>query len=108
MAFFLQLSTLDMPSIINLKQKSYICIDWWHNRHIDQELAYLYQNNIILRRTWGDEVRNVSVLVAIGVDSDVFHQVFGVFVNAPRRIDPSGHALGGSFLCSFFIISSLR
>jgi putative transposase len=65
-------------TVSNLNQKIYQRIDKWRNRPIDQEFAYLYLDGIVLKRTWADEVRNVSVLVAIGVDSEGFRQVLGV------------------------------
>ena len=65
-------------TVSNLNQKIYKRIDQWRNRPIDQEFVYLYLDGIVLKRTWADEVRNVSVLVAIGVDSDGFRQVLGV------------------------------
>jgi putative transposase len=65
-------------TVSNLNQKIYKRIEKWRNRPIDQEFAYLYLDGIVLKRTWANEVRNVSVLVAIGVDSDGFRQVLGV------------------------------
>jgi transposase-like protein len=65
-------------TVSNLNQKIYKRIDKWRNRTIEQEFAYLYLDGIVLKRTWADEVRNVSVLVAIGVDADGFRQVLGV------------------------------
>ena len=65
-------------TVSNLNQKIYKRIEKWRNRPIDQEFAYLYLDGIVLKRTWADEVRNVSVLVAIGVDSEGFRQVLGV------------------------------
>ena len=65
-------------TVSNLNQKIYKRIEKWRNRPIDQEFAYLYLDGIVLKRTWVDEVRNVSVLVAIGVDSGGFRQVLGV------------------------------
>lgn len=35
-------------------------------------------DGIVLKRSWADEVRNVSVLVTIGVDQDGFREVLGV------------------------------
>ena len=37
---------------------------------------------MVLKRTWGDQVSNVSVLVAIGVSEDGFRQVLGVVEGA--------------------------
>jgi putative transposase len=64
--------------VSNLNQKIYKRIGKWRNRPIEQEFAYLYLDGIVLKRTWADEVRNVSVLVAIGVDAEGFRQVLGV------------------------------
>jgi transposase-like protein len=65
-------------TVSNLNQKIYKRIDKWRNRPIEQEFAYLYLDGIVLKRTWAHEVRNVSVLVAIGVDAEGFRQVLGV------------------------------
>ena len=35
---------------------------------IEGEYAYVYLDGIVLKRSWGGEVKNVSVLAAIGVD----------------------------------------
>jgi putative transposase len=31
-----------------------------------------------LKRSWGGEVRNVSILVAVGVDEDGFREILGI------------------------------
>ena len=38
----------------------------------------MYLDGICLKRSWGGEVRNVSVLVAIGVGRDGYREVLGV------------------------------
>jgi len=56
------------PWIVNkLNQKTYKRIDQWRNRPLEVEYPHVYQNGIVLKRTWVGQVRNVSVLVAIGV-----------------------------------------
>ena len=65
-------------TVSKLNQKIYKRIEKWCNRPIEDEFAYLYLDGIVLKRTWADEVRNVSVLVAIGVDSEGFRHVLGV------------------------------
>jgi len=65
-------------TVSNLNQKIYKRIETWCNRPIEDEFPYLYLDGIVLKRTWADEVRNVSVLVAIGVDSEGFRHVLGV------------------------------
>ena len=65
-------------TVSNLNQKIYQRIDKWRNRAITESFPYLYLDGIVLKRTWADEVRNVSVLVAIGVAADGYRQVLGV------------------------------
>ena len=56
------------PSTVSeLNQKIYGRIEAWRNRPIEGEHPYVYLDGICLKRSWGGEVRNVSVLVAIGV-----------------------------------------
>jgi transposase-like protein len=67
------------PSVVSdLNQKIYSQIELWRNRKIEGEHAYVYLDGIWLKRSWGGEVKNVSVLVAIGVDQEGFREVLGV------------------------------
>jgi len=67
------------PSTVSeLNQKIYGRIEAWRNRPIEGEHAYVYLDGICLKRSWGGEVRNVSVLVAIGVGRDGYREVLGV------------------------------
>ena len=67
------------PSTISeLNKKVYKHIEAWRNRPIEGEHPYVYLDGIVLKRSWAGEVRNVSVLVAIGVGEDGFRQVLGV------------------------------
>jgi transposase-like protein len=67
------------PSTVSeLNQKIYGTIETWRNRPIDREYPYVYLDGIYLKRSWGGEVRNVSVLVAIGVGADGFREILGV------------------------------
>ena len=45
-------------------------IEEWRNRPIEGQHPYVFLDGIWLKRSWGGEVKNVSVLVAIGVDRD--------------------------------------
>jgi transposase-like protein len=65
-------------TVSNLNKKIYERIDRWRNRPIEGDFPYAYLDGIVLKRTWADQVRNVSVLVAIGVTEDGFRQVLGV------------------------------
>jgi putative transposase len=67
------------PSTVSeLNQKIYTQIDTWRNRPIEGEHAYVYLDGIWLKRSWGGEVKNVAVLVAIGVRSDGYREILGV------------------------------
>lgn len=67
------------PSTVsNLNKKIYARIEKWRNRPITGEHPYVYLDGIVLKRTWAGEVRNVSVLVAVGVNSKGHRQILGV------------------------------
>ncbi|NOY86609.1 MAG: IS256 family transposase, partial [Deltaproteobacteria bacterium] len=42
------------------------------------EHPYVYMDGILLKRSWGGEIRNVSVLVAFGVNQDGYREALGV------------------------------
>ena len=65
-------------AVSDLNQKMYERIDTWRNRPIEGDYPYVYLDGICLKRSWGGEVRNVSVLVAIGVAGDGFREVLGI------------------------------
>lgn len=69
-------------TVSNLNKKIYERIEKWRNRPITDSFPYVYLDGIVLKRTWADEVRNVSVLVATGVASDGYRQVLGVVEGA--------------------------
>ena len=67
------------PSTVSeLNQKLYGRIEKWLAQPIEGEYAYVFFDGIWLKRTWGDEVKNVAVLVAIGVDGEGHRQILGV------------------------------
>jgi transposase-like protein len=65
-------------TVSNLNQKIYERIEKWRNRKIEGDFPYVYLDGIVLKRTWADQVRNISVLVAIGVSESGYRQVLGV------------------------------
>ena len=65
-------------TVSDLNQKMYERIEAWRNRPIEGTYPYVYLDGISLKRTWGGEVRNVSVLVAVGVGADGYRQVLGI------------------------------
>jgi putative transposase len=65
-------------TISNLNKKVYKQIESWRNRQITGIYPYVYLDGIWLKRSWGGEVRNISILVAIGVNYDGFREILGV------------------------------
>ena len=71
------------PSTVSeLNQQLYERIEAWRNQPIEGQFAYVYLDGIWLKRSWGGEVKNVAVLVAIGVDQDGYRQILGVVEGA--------------------------
>jgi len=67
------------PSAVSeLNQQLYERIEAWRNQPIEGQFAYVALDGVWLKRSWGGEVKNVAVLVAIGVDQDGYRQVLGV------------------------------
>lgn len=65
-------------TVSEMNKKIYGRIDAWRNRKLEGEHPYVYLDGICLKRSWGGEVHNVSVLVAVGVDEDGFREILGV------------------------------
>lgn len=71
------------PSTVSeLNQKLYGRIEGWRRRPISGNYAYVYLDGIWLKRCWGGEVKNVAVLVAVGVSGEGFREVLGVMEGA--------------------------
>jgi len=67
------------PSTVsNLNKKVYGRIDKWLKAPIEGKFVYVFLDGIWLKRCWAGEVKNVSVLVAIGVDQHGYRQVLGI------------------------------
>jgi putative transposase len=65
-------------TVSKLNQKVYKHIEAWRTQPIEGRYAYVYMDGIVLKRSWGGEIKNVSVLAAIGVDQDGFRRILGV------------------------------
>lgn len=65
-------------TISELNKKAYVHIEEWLNRPLKGgKYPYVYVDGIYLRRNWGGEYENVSVLVAISVNEDGYREVLG-------------------------------
>ena len=71
-------SKVSPATISELNKKAYLHIEDWRNRPLQGGYyPYVYVDGIYLRRNWGGEYENVSVLVAIAVNEDGFREVLG-------------------------------
>lgn len=52
-------------------------IEEWRQRRLTVKYPYVYVDGIYHKRNWDGEFENVSILVAIGVDEDGYHEVIG-------------------------------
>ncbi|MBK8906683.1 MAG: IS256 family transposase [Rhodospirillales bacterium] len=64
------------PSTLN--QRIYKHIEAWRNRPIEGCHPYVFLDGVVLKRSWAGEVRNVSVLIAIGVNAEGFREILGI------------------------------
>ena len=77
------------PSTVSsLNKKIYDKIEAWRNAPIKGRHPYVYLDGIVMKRGWAGEVRNLSLLVAIGVTSEGYREVLGVCEGAKE--DKSG------------------
>src|SRR5215203_4379498 len=77
------------PSTVSeLNKKIYAQIEAWRNRPIEGEHPYLFLDGIVMKRSWAGEVRNVSLLVAIGVTAEGYREILGICEGAKE--DKSG------------------
>lgn len=71
-------SRVSPSTISELNQKVSVRIDEWRKRRIEGRHVYVWLDGIWLKRSWAGEVRNVAVLVAIGVNEEGYRDVLGV------------------------------
>lgn len=65
-------------TVSNLNKKIYEQITTWRDKPIEGTHPYVYLDGIVLKRSWAGEVRNVSLLVAIGVNQDGYREILGI------------------------------
>ena len=70
-------SRVSASTISDLNQKAYVHIEEWRQRPLFGKYPYVYIDGIYLKRNWGGEFENVSILVAIGVDEEGYREVIG-------------------------------
>jgi transposase-like protein len=65
-------------TVSDLNQKIYGKINEWRERPLVGDFPYVFLDGLWLKRSWGGEVKNVSVLVAIGVAQSGYREILAV------------------------------
>jgi putative transposase len=65
-------------TVSDLNQKIYGKINEWRERPLVGDFPYVFLDGIWLKRSWGGEVKNVAVLVAIGVSQCGYREILAV------------------------------
>jgi len=65
-------------TVSELNQKIYATIEEWRQRPLLLKYPYVYLDGLWLKRSWGGEVKNVSVLAALGVNEHGYREVLAV------------------------------
>ena len=66
-------------TVSRLNQQIYKKIEDWRNRPLEETYTYVFLDGLVMKRTWAEEVRNVSILVAFGVNQDGFRELLGTW-----------------------------
>jgi putative transposase len=65
-------------TVSDLNQRIYKQIEEWRQQPLVGNFPYVFVDGLWLKRSWGGEVKNVSVLVAIGVAQSGYRQILAV------------------------------
>ena len=65
-------------TVSRLNQRIYAQIEAWRMKPIEGSHPYVFLDGLVLKRSWAGEVRNVSVLVAMGIGTDGYRHILGV------------------------------
>ena len=74
-------------TVSRLNQRIYDQIEAWRQQPITGSYPYGYLDGVSLKRSWGGEVRNVSVLIAVGVEADGYRHILGVAEGAKEDLE---------------------
>lgn len=64
-------------TISELNKKAYEHIEKWRERPLHSSYPYIYLDGIYLKRNWGGEFENVSILVALAVNQEGHREIIG-------------------------------
>ncbi len=65
-------------TVSDLNQKIYGKIEEWRMKPLQGTYPYLFVDGVYLKRSWGGEVQNVSVLVVLGINEDGYREMLGI------------------------------
>jgi putative transposase len=82
-------------TVSELNKKVYVRIAEWLDRPLKGKFSYVYLDGIWLKRTWAGEVKNVSILVAVGVDEDGYRSILGAAEGAKEDTESWRNFLRG-------------
>lgn len=68
---------ISASTVSTLNKQVYPKVEAWRNRPLVEEYPYIFVDGIFLKRNWGGEYENVSVLVAIGVNARGYREIIG-------------------------------
>ena len=71
-------SRVSSSTISDLNQEIFERVEDWRNRPLERKYPYVFVDGIWLKRAWAGEVQNISILVAIGVNTDGYREILGV------------------------------
>lgn len=90
-------------TISELNKKVYSHIEDWRNRPLTGTHPYVYLDGIFLKRCWGGEVENVSILVAIAVDSEGYREIIGAAEGAKEDKNSGSDTVLGAMRISLVL-----
>jgi putative transposase len=74
-------------TVSDLNKKLYEKLEAWRNEPITGEHPYAYLDGVWLKRSWGGEVRNIAILVAVGVNRDGYREILGIAEGAREDLE---------------------
>ena len=83
---------MSASTVSELNQKIYGKIDEWRQRPLNGDFPYIFIDGLWLKRSWGGDGKNVSMLIAMGVSQSGFREILGVSEGA-KKDGPSWTAL---------------
>ncbi len=64
-------------TVSKLNKKIYKHIEAWRTRQLTGKYPYVFVDGMWFKRSWGNEVKNVSLLIAFGVNQNGYREILG-------------------------------